>query len=163
MGWPSLSLLDVYPEILTWTPAAWVFKNQMINPESPLRGTGGIISWSSERFDADRNKLQQCYFPSASSSVFAFALSGAADAVRVHIASRQRKTVHLLSLSFPVHWGSSQSPCGAVGWQDAGPQSPASPWCARIMLQSAKLGRIIYNSPSHLPPSLSHPLPLSPS
>lgn len=88
----------------------------------------------------------------------AFALSGAADAVRVHIASRQRrKMVHLLSLSCPVYRGSIRSPCGAV-WQDAAPQSPASP---RIMLQSAKLGIVTSRSPSHLPPpypclSLSH-------
>lgn len=82
----------------------------------------------------------------------AFALSGAADAVRVHIASRQRrKMVHLLSLSCPVYRGSIRSPCGAV-WQDAAPQSPASP---RIMLQSAKLGTITSRSPSHLPTPVS--------
>ncbi|KAK5872669.1 hypothetical protein PBY51_013348 [Eleginops maclovinus] len=97
-------------------------------------------------FDADRNKHQQ-HFPSPS-SLFAFA--DAADAERFHIARGIRSTFFLLSIH--VNYGSTQSPCGALGWQDVAPQSPASSWCARIMLQSAKLGTISSMSPSHFPP-----------
>jgi len=56
------------------------------SPESPSRGTDGIIFWRSEGFDADRNGQQQD-FPSPSS--LCFALSVAADAEQVHIAGRQ--------------------------------------------------------------------------
>ena len=39
---------------------------QITNPESPLRGREGVISRSSQRFDADRNKPRR-YFPLPSS------------------------------------------------------------------------------------------------
>ncbi|CAB1412850.1 unnamed protein product [Pleuronectes platessa] len=131
-GWPSLTLLDVYPEILTWKPPPPLppregAHKQATNPGSPSGGTEGIISWSSESTDADRSRRHghRHLCPSASSLC-------PQVAVLLHV----------------VRWGGR--------WQDrrARPLAAVRGSCCKV-LNSA----LCATGPSHVsPPPVPHPL-----